>query len=327
MPRKARYGLDYHNVDVFFYEELDTQMAIIYGGAETMVIYKVLLGKIYQAGHFYKFDALNKLVFLFKKDFHFDDERIIKAFEVLIEYGFFDKEAFDEGYITSVEIQKFYYSITKNRRYPYQDECWMLSEEEMKYIETPKKMREANKKIDRDVASTEKGTAEVYQSTPEQEESSLEIIKSTQSKSNTQTHTQSKTKKKGKEMLKEKGDSPQVVIPSHYDGYLETMIKQGLIKVHDINNEKINDLLIESRKNYRSSKLYDAVRYTINQLHKNKWQDGKGKMVVDKFQYFKKSLMFNLERIESNEDFQNDPRPVEEKVLGNIIDKINANKQ
>ena len=128
-------------------------------------------------------------------------------------------------------------------------------------------------------------------------------------------------------MIKEKGNSPQVVIPSHYDGYLETMIKQGLIKVHDINNEKINDLLIESRKNYRSRKLYEAVRYTINQLHKNKWQDGKGKMVVDKFNYFKKSLMFNLERIESNQNFQEDPRPVEEKVLGNIIDKINANKK
>lgn len=316
MPRKARYGLDYFNTDVFFYDELDTQMAIIYGGAETIVIYKVLLAKLYQSGHFYKFEAINKLIFLFKKDYHFEEERIKKAFEILLEYGFFDKESFDKGYITSVEIQKFYYQVTKGRRDPYIDECWLLNEEEMNYIETPKKKRNTNNKSKDEDALNEKGTAVVDQSTAELEDSTPETFKSTQSKS--QTHTQTKKERKKTDMIKDKGDSPQVVIPAHFDGYLETMIKQGLIDVFDINNEKINDFLIETRKTASGSQLYDGVRFAINQIKKNRWKDDKGKMIIDKYAYFRSAVLNNLDRVQSNEDFQNDPRPVTEKLFDNL---------
>ena len=316
MPRKARYGLDFFSKDVFFYDEINMQKAIIYGGAEASTIFEIIQGKIYQTGHFYKFNDLSDdLIFLFKKDYHFDESRIRTAFDMLIKYDFFDKESFDKGYLTSVEIQKFYYQITKARREPYLDECWLLNEEQMKFIETPKKIRS---KIKGDNTEIVKGIAVVDQSTTEQANSSVELSESTQSKSNTKSHSQTQSEKKKRETIKEKGDSPQVVIPSHYDGYLETMIKQGLIDVFDINNEKINNFLIKSRKNYISTKLYDAVRYTFNQLHKSKWTDVKGKLVVDKFSYFRKALLLNLDKAQNNEDFQNDPRPIEDKILGNL---------
>ena len=135
MAGKPRLGLDYFFVSVDFYSDIKIRHLKRIHGSYGIHAYIFLEQLIFRSGSYLKFD-LDDLVFELSDELQIDEPKAAEILNYLVKTNLFDKASFDKGYLTSVEIQEHYYFATKERKVRTQPECWLLSEEKMKEIDS-----------------------------------------------------------------------------------------------------------------------------------------------------------------------------------------------
>jgi CRISPR/Cas system-associated exonuclease Cas4 (RecB family) len=303
MPAKIKYGIEYFRTEVNHFRSVAMRRAIIKDGPDVIAVYFFMQAEILIIGHSYQFDDEELLVFFISDGCNCPEDRVTKALEILLKYGLFDKESYDNGYLTSVEIQKKYYKVTKRRKVRYLEEGWLLSNEEMDLIDKKNTVETVN-----NLHQDESNLTEQVQN------GSQFVNESKQSKS----HSQSQTERKEGLKIQDKGVLPPVIIPSHFDRSFKSFILQGALNINDPITEMLNEFFTELRDNYTNRQVRDATMHTLNQLHKNGWVDGDNEPIKDKYRYIKSAMINNLNIIINNENDAEDDRPFIEKLVDNL---------
>ena len=137
MPRPIKYGLDYFNLDVDFYQDIKMRKLVRSQGGKAIAVYVLLLGFIYKKGYYMRWDP--ELPFIISEITGFEEVYIQEAIKYCLSVGLFSKELFEkEEVLTSEEIQKNYNQVSA-RRSSFIKEYSLLSAEDTGVIvtETP----------------------------------------------------------------------------------------------------------------------------------------------------------------------------------------------
>jgi hypothetical protein len=304
VPRKITHGLEYHPESVIFFEGIDVKRAIAYGGDTSMTLYAMIKNDIFRTGHYFKFKSMDDLIFNYSEKLRRTEEETRRAFDALFKYDFLDIELFEKGYLTSVEIQEIYYEATKKRKIRFIDHQWLLTEEQMRYLDIPRKQR---KKME--------SATEVEQSTPQVVVGTPEVFPSTQS--NSKSKSESKNKK-DKLIYNDLGKIPLTSLPFDSDYYFRMYYNQDILSGLEEKAKEINDMFIEFRELYDPDELHKAIKYTANRIKVNKWMDSNNKPIINKHTYLRETITNNIYMIQKNRKDANDARPFEDKLLENL---------
>ena len=129
MGRSKKRGLDYFAFDVDFFEDIRVRKLIKIQGAKAISVYALLLCIIYKKGYYARWE--DELLFVISEKTGYDEAFIGEVIRCCVKIGLLDKGMFDEGIITSVEIQRAYRNVCRNlkRWYDIEEYCLITSEE------------------------------------------------------------------------------------------------------------------------------------------------------------------------------------------------------
>lgn len=303
MPAKIKYGIEYFRTEVNHFRSITMRRAIIKGGPDVIAIYFFMQAEILSIGHSYHFDDEELFILYISDGCNCPEKRVVDALEILLKYGLFDKESYDNGYLTSKDIQKKYYKVTKRRKVRYLEEGWLLSDEETDLIDKKNNVETVNN-LHQDESNLNEQT----------QIGSQVVNEGKQSKS----HSQSQTERKEGLKIYDKVVLPPVIIPTYFDKSFKSFVLQGVLSINDPITEMLNEFFTELRDNYTNRQIRDATMHTLNQLHKNGWVDGDKKPIKDKYRYIKSAMINNLNIIINNENDAEDDRPFIEKLVDNL---------
>ena len=110
MARTLKKGLDFFHFDTSFYEDIKIRKLIRYQGAQAVVVYQLILIRIYNEGYYLKWD--DDLPFIVAEVSHLEDKYVKEAIDFCIEIGLFDKDIFDtDKVLTSRGIQNRFFDF------------------------------------------------------------------------------------------------------------------------------------------------------------------------------------------------------------------------
>lgn len=84
----------------------------------------------------------------------------------------------------------------------------------------------------------------------------------------------------------------------------EYIVNKGLIKLNDMELFAYDDFIKELLITQNYKKLVKSISYTTNHIIKNKFLDSNDKPIKNLFNYFKSSVISNIERQYTNEELQ-----------------------
>lgn len=114
MPRPIKYGLDFFNLDVDFYQDIKVRKLVRSQGGKAIAVYVLLLGFTYKNGYYMRWDP--ELPFIISEITGFEEVYIQEAIKYCLSVGLFSKELFEkEGVLTSEEIQENYSRVSARR--------------------------------------------------------------------------------------------------------------------------------------------------------------------------------------------------------------------
>ena len=120
MPRPIKYGLDFFNLDVDFYQDIKVRKLVRSQGGKAIAVYVLLLGFTYKNGYYMRWDP--ELPFIISEITGFEEVYIQEAIKYCLSVGLFSKELFEkEGVLTSKEIQENYREVSARRAYSIKD--------------------------------------------------------------------------------------------------------------------------------------------------------------------------------------------------------------
>jgi hypothetical protein len=136
MAGRPKRGLDYHVSSVNRLH--DSNYAILrskYKSNIAIEAYEFLLDDLFANGYYLKFLSLKNLCYIVISYSMCDNIETAEAIiNDLVELGLFDKDSFDNGYLTSTSIQEQFLFATKSRKEHDLIECCLLTEERIKFI-------------------------------------------------------------------------------------------------------------------------------------------------------------------------------------------------
>lgn len=276
MARLPKRGLDYYVVSVNRPRQLKMGLLKKRLGNAGYVALDTLYASIYSNGYFIRFDSIEEITNEIEFSTGVEDAEALAIIKGLVSLGFFDEDSFENGYLTSKEIQNQYYFATKERKVRYMDECWLLSQAEMDSIDSGIKL----KKIMPEDNSIIPGDNSVFPAD--------------------NTQSKSKTKRKSNSEKNEKIEKWEIVnsidFPFKPNYFFKSLIVESVISGFEIYAEALN-LFIEAL--YESSdkdEFKHAFYVTVNELKRRRFKDANGDDIEDEFNYIKSSLESNIHK-------------------------------
>ena len=181
MARTLKKGLDFFHFDTSFFDDIKIRKLIRYHGAQAVVVYQLVLIRIYHEGYYLQWD--DDLPFIVAEVSHLQDDYVKTVIFYCIEIGLFDKTLFDSNHVlTSKGIQnRFFDFCVVAKRKIATENPYLLVDLSSKAIKTSSKS----------ISSEEKGiNSEEITINPEEIENSSEEMGF-----NSEFSTQSKVKK------------------------------------------------------------------------------------------------------------------------------------
>ena len=180
MARTLKKGLDFFHFDTSFFDDIKIRKLIRYHGAQAVVVYQLVLIRIYHEGYYLQWD--DDLPFIVAEVSHLQDDYVKTVIFYCIEIGLFDKTLFDSNHVlTSKGIQnRFFDFCVVAKRKIATENPYLLVDLSSKAIKTSSKS----------ISSEEKGiNSEEITINPEEIENSSE-----ETGFNSKFSTQSKVK-------------------------------------------------------------------------------------------------------------------------------------
>lgn len=107
---RLKKGLDFFYFDISFYDDIKIRKLIRYQGAQAVVIYQLILIRIYSEGYYLVWD--DDLPFVVAEISHLQDDYVKTVIDYCIEIGLFDKQLFESDHIlTSKGIQNRFFDF------------------------------------------------------------------------------------------------------------------------------------------------------------------------------------------------------------------------
>ena len=126
MARLLKKGLDYFTFDVSFFDDIKVRKLIRYHGAQAVVVYQLILCRIYSEGYYIRWD--DDLPFIIAEAAHLQDDYVHTVILYCIQVGLFDSTLYhSDKVLTSKSIQNrfFDFCVVAKRRVP-QDNPYLL---------------------------------------------------------------------------------------------------------------------------------------------------------------------------------------------------------
>lgn len=285
MANKPRLGLDYYVIPVNYLRNSKIRLLKKRFGSEGIHALEFLKGIIFESGSFLKFDDKDEIYNAVEEEVRIDNKKAIEIVNGLIDLNLFSKNAFELGYLTSVEIQEHYYFATKERKVRVQNECWLLSKEKMDDIDSGIKYKNIlggkNSILPR--------------------ENEIIDTKDRQSKSNSETKRKSKKEEiEYKERMKK---IKSMIFPFNANYYFMMLIADDVISGYESFSEKINSRLILLSEEVDADTLFKAVRKTINCIKSNHFKDEEGRDIDFIDDYILSSIENNIHSINAMKEY------------------------
>lgn len=107
---RLKKGLDFFYFDISFYDDIKIRKLIRYHGAQSVVVYQLILVRIYSEGYYLVWD--DDLPFIVAEVSHLQDDYVKTVIDYCIEVGLFDKQLFESDKIlTSKGIQSRFFDF------------------------------------------------------------------------------------------------------------------------------------------------------------------------------------------------------------------------
>lgn len=285
MANKPRLGLDYYVIPVNYLRNSKIRLLKKRFGSEGIHALEFLKGIIFESGSFLKFDDKDEIYNAVEEEVRIDNKKAIEIVNGLIDLNLFSKNAFELGYLTSVEIQEHYYFATKERKVRVQNECWLLSKEKMDDIDSGIKYKNIlggkNSILPR--------------------ENEIIDTKDRQSKSNSETKRKSKKEEiEYKERMKK---IKSMIFPFNANYYFMMLIADDVISGYESFSEKINSRLVLLSEEVDADTLFKAVRKTINCIKSNHFKDEEGRDIDFIDDYILSSIENNIHSINAMKEY------------------------
>ena len=283
MAGKPKLGLEFFSVDVDMTRNMKIKRLMREFGSEGYASFMYLLSWVYEKGQFWRYDNLEDVLFGLSEAINIDEEKALRIIHYLLAVGLFDRKSFDNGYLTSKAIQERYYYATKRRKVRILEECCLLSEEEMKLIDS-KTDYQNTIYVDKDDIHVSKDVISVY--------------KDRQSNSNNKSNS-----KKDKGMINHDiGSVDPNTIPFQINYYLQVLINNEIITGTEDWITVLNDFLYMITKKHNKDDVRKAIFYSIKRIRLNQWKDEYGYEIANREPYLEETISNNVLYNESELD-------------------------
>jgi len=283
MAGKPKLGLEFFSVDVDMTRNMKIKRLIKEFKAEGYAAFMFLISWTYEKGQFWRYDNLDDVLFGLSEAIYIDEDKALSIINYLLDVGLFDRKSFDNGYLTSREIQTRYYYATKRRKVRILEECCLISEEEMKLIDS---------KVDY------QNSISVYKDDIHVSKDVISVYKDRQSNSNNKSNS-----KKDKGMINHDiGSVDPNTIPFKINYYLQVLINNEIVTGTEDWVIVLNDFLYMITKKHNKDDVRKAIYYTIKRIRYNNWMDASGYEITNKEHYLEEAINRNIEFNESTID-------------------------
>jgi hypothetical protein len=283
MAGKPKLGLEYFSVDVDMTRNMKIKRLMRKFGTEGYAAFMFLVSWIYEKGQFWRYDNLDDVLFGLSEAIHVEEDKALSIINYLLDAGLLDRKAFDQGYLTSKAIQERYYYATKRRKVRILQECCLLSEEEMKHIDS-KTDYQSNISVSKDVIHVSKDEVSVF--------------KDRQSNS----HNKSNSKKDKGMINHDIGSVDPNTIPFKINYYLQVLINNEIVSGTEDWITVLNDFLYMITKKHNKDDVRKAIFYSIKRIKFNQWKDEHGYEIANKEPYLEETISNNIAYNESTID-------------------------
>ena len=281
MAGKPKLGLEYFSVDVDMTRNMKIKRLMRKFGTEGYAAFMFLVSWIYEKGQFWRYDNLDDVLFGLSEAIHVEEDKALSIINYLLDVGLLDRKSFDQGYLTSKAIQERYYYATKRRKVRILEECCLLSEEEMKHIDS-KTDYQNNISVSKDVIHASKDEVSVY--------------KDRQSNS----HNKSNSKKDKGMINHDIGSVDPNTIPFKINYYLQVLINNEIVTGTEDWITVLNDFLYMITKKHNKDDVRKAILYSIKRIKFNQWKDEHGYEITNREPYLEETISNNIAYNESN---------------------------
>jgi hypothetical protein len=275
MAGKPKLGLEFFSVDVDMTRNMKIKRLMREFGTEGYAAFMFLVSWIYEKGQFWRYDNLDDVLFGLSEAIRVEEDKALSIINYLLDVGLLDRKSFDYGYLTSKAIQERYYYATKRRKVRILEECCLLSEEEMKHIDS-KTDYQNNIAVNKDVIHASKDEVSLY--------------KDRQSNSNNKSNS-----KKDKKMIKHDiGFVDPNSIPFKINYYLQVLINNEIVSGTEDWITVLNDFLYVITKKHNKDDVRKAIFYSIKRIKFNQWKDEHGYAIANKEPYLEETISNNI---------------------------------
>lgn len=145
---RLKKGLDFFYFDVTFYDDIKIRKLIRYHGAQAVVVYQLILVRIYNEGYYLNWD--DDISFIIAEVAHLEDVYVNTVINYCIEIGLFDKALFEQSKIlTSQGIQnRFFDFCVVSKRKVSADSPYLLIDLSQKAVKLSKLRNNSEKNDD-----------------------------------------------------------------------------------------------------------------------------------------------------------------------------------
>jgi len=283
MAGKPKLGLEFFSVDVDMTRNMKIKRLMREFGTEGYAALMFLISWTYEKGQFWRYDNIDDVLFGLSEAIYIDEGKALSIINYLLGVGLFDRKSFDNGYLTSKAIQERYYYATKRRKVRILEECCLISDEEMKLIDS-KSDYQNNISVNKDDIHVSKDVISVY--------------KDRQNNSNNKSNS-----KKDKGMINHDiGSVDPNTIPFKINYYLQVLINNEIVTGTEDWVIVLNDFLYMITKKHNKDDVRKAIYYTIKRIRYNNWMDASGYEITNKEHYLEEAINRNIEFNESTID-------------------------
>ena len=227
MAGKPKYGLDFYYKPTNEFDDLKIRRITKQYKFLGYAIYNALLTLIYQNGQYYHFNNLDDLVFIVSENIYSNEEETKEIIKYMIHIDLFDKELFNKGYLTNLDIQEHYFHATKRRKIKLLHDGLLLNSD---YLEN--------------LILVNIDGIFVYIDEKDVNNDTVIVDKDKQSHSN----SQSQSKNLDKVMIKDTR-LDEASVPFQINYYLKILLDSQVISITDKFVEELNDFLIVLKTN------------------------------------------------------------------------------
>lgn len=271
MARPHKQGLDYFPLDVDVFDDDKIELLSSQFGPLGEIIYLRLLCNIYRGNGYYYEIKKNEVLLLVKrigKQWAGSYNRVMDVINLATEVGLFELSLFKLGILTSKSIQERYLNAVTERKHVHiVEDYWLLEK-------FP--------------------TAASFQIRSHTINGGVNLINNTNNNSKSENNSLNKSKVNDKKDKKIKFDK-FLDTNLKFNFFTKCLINLNYIKFEDFDIALYNNLFEEILSNYEFEVVARVCKYIVS-----KSKDAK---IDDRFNYFRKALINNLNLSSNNKNF------------------------